>query len=174
MSTERCTEDLSDKLPFEGWLVLCWIRDEEENRGETEMAERQINVEIYGIRKKKSYFSSRSMVKSCTVAVTKMPPPSLIVLHLKSRSSSSGKAQCGFSCDFSPPKKTFTKPDVGLDQLSDDNSLSCCFTRNKAAQSPKAQGSRTECRDTVHSQIDSVQRGGSSRDIHHIILPQVQ
>ncbi|XP_035493230.2 multiple PDZ domain protein isoform X1 [Scophthalmus maximus] len=44
--------------------------------------------------------------------------------------------------------------------------------RNKAAQSPKAQGSRTECRDTVHSQIDSVQRGGSSRDIHHIILPQ--
>ncbi|GLD73294.1 multiple PDZ domain protein-like protein, partial [Lates japonicus] len=44
--------------------------------------------------------------------------------------------------------------------------------RNKAAQSQKAQGSRAACEDTVDSQIDSAERGGLSRDIHHIILPQ--
>ncbi|XP_040002087.1 multiple PDZ domain protein isoform X2 [Xiphias gladius] len=44
--------------------------------------------------------------------------------------------------------------------------------RNKAALIQKAQGSRTECEDTVDSQIDSADHGGLSRDIHHIILPQ--
>ncbi|XP_070712653.1 multiple PDZ domain protein [Pempheris klunzingeri] len=44
--------------------------------------------------------------------------------------------------------------------------------RNKAALGQMAQGSRTECEDTVDSQTDSAKHGGLSRDIHHIILPQ--
>ncbi|XP_037621120.1 multiple PDZ domain protein isoform X6 [Sebastes umbrosus] len=42
--------------------------------------------------------------------------------------------------------------------------------RNKAGQT--AQGSTTESEDTVDSQTDSAERGGLSRDIQHIILPQ--
>ncbi|XP_056222966.1 multiple PDZ domain protein isoform X1 [Seriola aureovittata] len=44
--------------------------------------------------------------------------------------------------------------------------------RNKAALSQKAQGSRTECEDTVDSRRDSAEHGGLSTDIHQIILPQ--
>ncbi|XP_029288951.1 multiple PDZ domain protein isoform X2 [Cottoperca gobio] len=44
--------------------------------------------------------------------------------------------------------------------------------RNKAAQGQMAQGSTTECEDTVDSQADSAECGGLSRDIQHIILPQ--
>ncbi|XP_034449156.1 multiple PDZ domain protein isoform X3 [Hippoglossus hippoglossus] len=43
--------------------------------------------------------------------------------------------------------------------------------RNKA-QSQKAQESRSECEDTVDSQIDSAERGALSSDIQHVILPQ--
>ncbi|XP_049900116.1 multiple PDZ domain protein [Epinephelus moara] len=44
--------------------------------------------------------------------------------------------------------------------------------RNKAALGQTAQGSTTECEDTVGSETDSAERGGLSRDIQHIILPQ--
>ncbi|KAK1886586.1 Multiple PDZ domain protein [Dissostichus eleginoides] len=44
--------------------------------------------------------------------------------------------------------------------------------RNKSAQGPAAQGSTTECEDTVDSQADPTECGGLSRDIQHIILPQ--
>ncbi|KAI4832668.1 hypothetical protein KUCAC02_015629 [Chaenocephalus aceratus] len=44
--------------------------------------------------------------------------------------------------------------------------------RNKSAQGPAAQGSTTECKDTVDSQADSTECGGLHRDIQHIILPQ--
>ncbi|XP_033986149.1 LOW QUALITY PROTEIN: multiple PDZ domain protein [Trematomus bernacchii] len=44
--------------------------------------------------------------------------------------------------------------------------------RNKSAQGPAAQGSTTECEDTVDSQADSTECGGLPRDIQHIILPQ--
>lgn len=37
-----------------------------------------------------------------------------------------------------------------------------------------AQGSTAEREDTVDSQADSAERGGLSRDIQHIILPQVK
>ncbi|XP_069386089.1 multiple PDZ domain protein isoform X3 [Paralichthys olivaceus] len=43
--------------------------------------------------------------------------------------------------------------------------------RNKA-QSQKAQESRSECEDTVDSQVDSAERGVLSSVIHHVVLPQ--
>ena len=66
-----CTADLSDKIPFEGWLVLGWvlamsnhviemrmkIKGEEKLTAKTErgrevkVAERQINVEMDGVKK---------------------------------------------------------------------------------------------------------------------------
>ncbi|XP_070770237.1 multiple PDZ domain protein [Enoplosus armatus] len=44
--------------------------------------------------------------------------------------------------------------------------------RNKAALGQMTPGTRTECEDAVDSQTDSAERGGLSRDIQHIILPQ--
>ncbi|XP_044045002.1 multiple PDZ domain protein isoform X3 [Siniperca chuatsi] len=44
--------------------------------------------------------------------------------------------------------------------------------RKKAALGQMTQGSRTECEDAVDSQTDSAERGGLSRDVQHIILPQ--
>ncbi|XP_047431060.1 multiple PDZ domain protein [Mugil cephalus] len=44
--------------------------------------------------------------------------------------------------------------------------------RNKAAQSQKVRGCRTECEDTVDSKETGRECGGSSRDLEHIILPQ--
>ncbi|XP_036971893.1 multiple PDZ domain protein isoform X2 [Acanthopagrus latus] len=44
--------------------------------------------------------------------------------------------------------------------------------RNKAALGQMAQGSRTECEDTVDSQTDPAEPGGLPRDTQHIILPQ--
>ncbi|XP_042285697.1 multiple PDZ domain protein [Thunnus maccoyii] len=44
--------------------------------------------------------------------------------------------------------------------------------RNKAAVGQVAPGSRAESEDTVDNRRDSAERGGLSRDTHHIILPQ--
>ncbi|KAM7394183.1 hypothetical protein PAMP_020997 [Pampus punctatissimus] len=45
--------------------------------------------------------------------------------------------------------------------------------RNKAALGEMALGSRAECEDTIDTWRDSAERGGLSRDIQHVILPQV-
>ncbi|KAM7419146.1 hypothetical protein PAMA_016323 [Pampus argenteus] len=44
--------------------------------------------------------------------------------------------------------------------------------RNKAALGEMVQGSRAECEDTIDTRRDSAERGGLSRDIQHVILPQ--
>lgn len=62
----------------------------------------------------------------------------------------------------------------GVDDQLRDHLFWFCLIRNKAAQGQMTQGSRTECEDTVDSQTDSAEHGGFTRDIQHVILPQVQ
>lgn len=145
-------------------------REEERGKGEDG---RKVDSSRYGWDKRKHSCSFRSTARSCTGAVTRMPPPSLTTLHLKSRSSSSGNMQWDFLWPLSPVS---AKQHVGVDQreVSDRCRRLCSCCRNKAAVSQKAQGSRTECEDTVDSHTESAEHGGLSRDIHHIILPQVQ
>lgn len=65
-------------------------------------------------------FSFRSMDRSYTAVVTKMPPPSLITLRLKSRSFSSGNTQSDFLVFlFNPTSYTV---DVDVDDQLRDNS----------------------------------------------------
>lgn len=90
-----------------------------------------------------------------------MPPPSSVMLHVKSRSFSSGNMIAFWFYTLKVFVTCFWNH-------------WCCFTRNKAALDETVQGLRKDCEDTIDSQTDNGGCGQISSDIEHIILPQVQ